>query len=174
MAYLFYLLHPSVLDQPSLNDALQYPSHHQTTGLTRHLTMQWNAVFGSKGYIGFVVCLTIFTDVLTYGVIVRTILNIHVSGLANLNITGPCDAACAALSSWRQARRLAEMEHGFDDFLCRHDLRWFRYVQYRTSPRDLHVVKTDFNLQSCSPQSDNGLAGSDGRSSLDRHSFLPQ
>lgn len=34
--------------------------------------MQWNAAFGSKAYIGFVVCLTIFTDVLTYGVIVRT------------------------------------------------------------------------------------------------------
>ena len=41
---------------------------------------------------------------------------------------GSCDAACAALSGWRQGGRLAEMEHGSDDFLCRHDLRWFRYV----------------------------------------------
>ena len=74
MAYLFNLLHPSVLHQPSVNDILQYSAHRQSTVSTRtaHFTMQWNAAFGSKDYIGFVVCLTIFTDVLTYGVIVRT------------------------------------------------------------------------------------------------------
>lgn len=33
--------------------------------------MHWKEVFGSRAYIGFVVCLTIFTDALTYGVIVR-------------------------------------------------------------------------------------------------------
>ena len=80
MAYLFNLLHPSVLHQPSVNDVLQHSPHYQTADWIRttHLTMHWNAVFGSKAYIGFVVCLTIFTDVLTYGVIVRIFHRLYV------------------------------------------------------------------------------------------------
>lgn len=38
-----------------------------------HLKMPLKKFFASGVYIGFVVCLTIFTDVFTYGVIVRSI-----------------------------------------------------------------------------------------------------